>query len=51
MFVAAALHDVVGDMDNITGGMTVAAQQALQGMVEQVGGVDVNLHHAGEHRG
>ena len=32
MFVAAALHDVVGDMDNITGGMTVAAQSQQQAL-------------------
>ena len=46
MFVAPALHHVIGDMDNVAGGMAVAAQQRLQRMVEQIGGVDVDLHHA-----
>ncbi len=37
MFVAPALHHVIGDMDNVAGGMAVAAQQRLQRMVEQIG--------------
>ena len=49
MFIAAALHDVIGNMDNITGGMAVAAQQILQRVVEQIGGMDVDLHHAVDH--
>ena len=49
MFVAPALHHVIGDMDNVAGGMAVAAQQRLQRMVEQIGGVDVDLHHAVDH--
>jgi hypothetical protein len=48
VLVAAALHDIIGEVDNIASGMPVAAQQILQGVVKQIRGVDVDLQHAGE---
>ena len=48
MLVAAALHDVIGEMNNITRRMSVTAQQVEQGMVQQIGRIDVDLQHAGE---
>jgi hypothetical protein len=37
VLVASALYDIIGEMDNVTRGMAVAAQQILQGMVKQIG--------------
>ena len=51
MLIAAAFHHVVGNVNNIAGGVTKTTQQALQRMVKQIGRVDVNLHHPRYHRG
>ena len=37
-------------MDNVAGGMAVTAQEFFQRVVEQIGGMDVDLHHAVDHR-
>ena len=51
MFIAAAFNDIVSDMNNVAGGVSVPAQERFQRMVEQIGGMNVDLHHAGQHRG
>ncbi len=47
MFVAPALTTIIGEMNNVTRGMAVA-QHDPQGMVKQIGGIDVDLQHTGE---